>query len=192
MPLTTRPLTAATWKAYAALIEAHHGIWGGCWCMAFHPEGLTKSQTPADRRALKEAKVRDGTAHAALVFDGAACIGWCQYGPTTTLPRIKNRKEYDKAAAIPPDWRITCFFVSQSHRHQGVARLALAGAVDQIAAKGGGTVEGYPDDTSAQKISASFLYNGTLPCFTALGFTPLRQIGKTRWVVGLTVPALVG
>ena len=53
----------------------------------------------------------------------------------------------------------------------------------------GGTVEGYPDDTSSQKISSSFLWGGTLANFEAHGFTRTRQIGKTRWVVAQTLPA---
>ncbi len=40
---------------------------------------------------MKAARVADGTAHAALAFDGPDCVGWCQFGPTDTLPRIKNR-----------------------------------------------------------------------------------------------------
>ena len=55
--LTTAPLTPATWDAYAALIEAHHGVWGGCWCMAFHPEGANGEHSPAERRAMKQAMV---------------------------------------------------------------------------------------------------------------------------------------
>ncbi|MEO8244466.1 MAG: GNAT family N-acetyltransferase [bacterium] len=184
---TTAALSPETWPAYAALIEAHHGVWGGCWCMGFHalPQGGYASA--AASRAAKHASVVAGTTHAALVFDGAACVGWCQYGPAASLPRIKNRKEYERAAAPLPDWRITCFFVGSTHRHKGVARLALAGAVAQIAALGGGKVEGYPDDTSTQKISSSFLFNGTLASFEAQGFSRLRPIGKTRWVVGLEV-----
>jgi GNAT superfamily N-acetyltransferase len=192
MTLTTLALSPATWPPYAALIEAHHGVWGGCWCMAFHPEGLSRQHSPADRRALKEARVRDGTAHAALVFDGPACVGWCQFGPTATLPRIKNRKEYDRAASPLPDWRITCFFVAQSHRRQGVAILALQGALTQIAALGGGVVEGYPDDTANRKTSASFLWGGTLTAFEAQGFTRQRLIGKTGWVVARTVTDAAG
>ena len=41
--------------------------------------------TPAQRRALKEARVRVGRAHAALVFDDGRCVGWCQYGPTADM-----------------------------------------------------------------------------------------------------------
>lgn len=40
----TKPLTARTWDDFAALVEAHNGVWGGCLCMGFHPEGF--SSTP--------------------------------------------------------------------------------------------------------------------------------------------------
>jgi len=26
-----------TWPDFAALVEANNGVWGGCWCMGFHP-----------------------------------------------------------------------------------------------------------------------------------------------------------
>jgi GNAT superfamily N-acetyltransferase len=41
---------------------------------------------------MKERRVQEGRAHAALVFDGANAVGWCQFGPTTELPNIKSRK----------------------------------------------------------------------------------------------------
>ena len=37
----TKPLTAETWNDFAALVEANNGVWGGCWCIGFHPEGIT-------------------------------------------------------------------------------------------------------------------------------------------------------
>ena len=32
-----RPLSPATWDAFAAFAEKHNGVWGGCWCTWFHP-----------------------------------------------------------------------------------------------------------------------------------------------------------
>jgi|GEM_PF-6067240 len=32
-----KPLNEATWPAFAALVEANNGIFGGCWCIGFHP-----------------------------------------------------------------------------------------------------------------------------------------------------------
>ncbi len=40
---TTRPLTADTWGDFANLVEANNGVWGGCWCVGFHPEGVHHS-----------------------------------------------------------------------------------------------------------------------------------------------------
>jgi hypothetical protein len=33
-----QPLTAHTWNAFAGLVERHNGIFGGCWCIYFHPD----------------------------------------------------------------------------------------------------------------------------------------------------------
>src|SRR6266700_2831941 len=88
-----RPLDETTWPDFARLIEAHHGLRGGCWCMAFHAEGVGRT-SPAQNRSEKERRVRKGRAHAALVYDGPACVGWCQFGPTDELPRIKHRRAY--------------------------------------------------------------------------------------------------
>jgi GNAT superfamily N-acetyltransferase len=178
---TVRPLDESTWPAYAALIEANNGVFGGCWCMGFHPEGVGKDTTARLNRERKLTRVQAGTAHAALVFHGEDCLGWCQFGAPEELPRIKSRAAYEKGAATKPDWRIACCYVGKGHRRQGVAAAALAGALTMIAALGGGTVEGYPEDGAT--VPAGFLYNGALSTYEKLGFTRDRQIGKHRWVM---------
>src|SRR5579872_433450 len=134
-----RPLDAGTWPAFAALVERHNGVWGGCWCLGFHEEGAPGIRSPEERRACKQARVREGRAHATLVFDGDACVGWCQFGSPDELPRIKHRRAYEQGAQRLPDWRITCFFVDRDHRRHGVASTALDGALAEIADLGGGT-----------------------------------------------------
>lgn len=182
-----RPLSTETWPDFARLVEQHNGVWGGCWCMGFHPEGVGGTKTAAHNRSEKEARVRDGRAHAALVYEDEACVGWCQYGPTDELPRIKNRKAYLEGLTTLPDWRITCFFVAKSHRGRGVTAAALQGALQQIAARGGGTVESYPEDVEGRSVSASFLHNGTVAMFERQGFARVRRIGKDRWVVAAAI-----
>ncbi|GGL73720.1 hypothetical protein [Wenxinia marina] len=182
-----RPLSPDTWDAYAALIERHKGVWGGCWCIGFHTRAFAGAEA---NRETKRQMVEAGTTHAALVFDGGACIGWAQYGPTASLPEIKNRKAYESSCEGDlPDWRVTCFFTDARHRKAGVSADALAGAVDLIARSGGGTVEGYPEAVEGQKTSAGFLYCGTLGVFERAGFTANRRIGKHRWVARRTVEA---
>jgi GNAT superfamily N-acetyltransferase len=178
---TIKPLDETTWDAFAALVERNNGVFGGCWCIGFHAEGADKEKTAALNRQRKLERVRQGTTHAALVFDGDDCVGWCQFGAPAELPRIKSRAAYEKGATTPPDWRIACNFVGKGHRRKGVAAAGLAGALELIAGLGGGSVEGYPED--AGSVPAGFLFNGALSTYERLGFTRDRKIGKHRWVV---------
>jgi GNAT superfamily N-acetyltransferase len=178
-----RALDEATWPDFARLVERHNGVWGGCWCMAFHAEGVGRDKTAAQNRSEKEARVREGRAHAALVYDGPACVGWCQFGPTGELPRIKRKRAYLEGLGDLPDWRITCFFVDSTHRRRGVGSAALGGALDEIARLGGGTVESYPEDSAGRSVSSSFLHNGTVSLFEGHGFDRTRRLGKHHWVV---------
>src|SRR5215216_6502957 len=111
--------------------------------------------------AYKERLVREGRAHAALVFDGDVAVAWCQYGSPDELPSIYHLKEYNAGLTEAPDYRLTCFFVDRNYRRKGVAAVALRGALDLIAQAGGGVVERYPQDTQGKRTSGSFLYNGT-------------------------------
>src|SRR5262245_14576742 len=169
--LTTKPLTAETWDAYADLAERHNGVWGGCWCTYFHTMHDEKTFIAEKNRELKERLVKEGRAHAALVFDGEVAVGWCEYGTPAELPNINHLKQYEATRDKIPDYRVTCFFVDKRYRRQGVSAAALRGALDLIAQAGGGVVEAYPQDTGGRKITASFLYNGTRSLFEQAGFT---------------------
>ena len=181
--LSVKPLDETTWPDFARLVEKHNGVWGGCWCMGFHPEGVGRGRTAAQNRSDKERRVREGQAHAALVYDGSASVGWCQFGPTDELPRIKNKRAYLEGLTALPDWRITCFFVDRDYRGTGVAAAALEGALGEIARLGGGTVESYPEDAEGRSVSGSFLHNGTVSMFERQGFRRTRRLGKNHWVV---------
>jgi hypothetical protein len=194
---TIRPLGPGTWGAFARLAERHNGVWGGCWCTWFHcigqarlsadPVFAEKAPGPAGNRALKERLVNEGRAHAALVFDGDEAVAWCEYGPPGELPNIYHRKQYEAGLDRLPDYRLTCFFVDRNYRREGMAGVALQGALRLIAQAGGGLAEGYPHDTGGQKISASFLYNGTRSLFEQAGFSYVRPKGKSNCVMRKTV-----
>ena len=184
-----RPLAPDTWDAFAALAERHNGVWGGCWCLYFHPSCAERGQSQEGNRAIKQRLVDEGVAHAALVFDGDRAVAWCEYGTPEQLPNVQHTKQYLAELDILPDYRITCFFVDRDYRRRGIARVALDGALHLIAQAGGGVVESYPQVTDGKKTSASFLYNATGSLFEQAGFTYIRSKGKHHSVVRLTVPA---
>jgi hypothetical protein len=194
---TIRPLDSGTWDDFAALAERHNGCWnavhgscwaggGGCWCMRFQ-WSCAPRRAGEGNRACKEQLVSEGRAHAALVFDGDMAVAWCQYGAPEELPNIYHRKEYEAGLDRLPDYRLTCLFVDKNNRHNGVAGVALRGALDLIARAGGGIVEAYQQDTGGQKVSASLLYSGTRSLFEQAGFSYDRRKGKYHCVMSKTV-----
>ncbi len=185
-----KSLEESTWPYFARLVEKHNGVWGGCWCMAFHEEGVGRNKSVEQNRSEKECRVREGRAHAALVFDDSNAVGWCQFGPTGELPRIKHKRDYKKGLTELPDWRITCFFVDRDYRGKGVASIALEGALNEIARFGGGSVESYPENVEGRSVSKSFLYNGTISIFERHGFQRTRKLGKNHWVVTKYIDSL--
>jgi hypothetical protein len=180
---TTRLLTPDTWDDFAELVEANNGVWGGCWCMGFHPEGFGAGGRDGNREA-KRAHTERGSVHQVLVYADAACVGWCQYGSPAELPNIKNLKKYSSGAAEPPDWRIGCIFTGSKHRGRGVAHAAVAGVLEEIRAAGGGVVEAYPEQTEERPPQrGAYLHTGPEELFAGFGFVRDRQIAKWRWVM---------
>ena len=168
-------------------MEKHDGVWGGCWCVAFHVRSRESDPTTRPHRAYKERLVRANQSHAALVYDGGDVVGWCQFGPPSELPARMGG--YGRLGLDLPDWRITCFFVDRDRRREGVAEAALEGALRCIAAKGGGTVDGYPIDTLGKPYSNSFLWGGTESMFAKAGFHSLGHLGKSKVVMRKAVPS---
>lgn len=187
MTYSIHELDASTWDAFAELVERNNGVYGGCWCIGYHPEC---GQKDIDHRTVKEDRVRTDRAHAALVVDeNGAAQGWCQYGSPEELSNIKHKRAYEKDAPPRPDWRITCIFVDQKHRGDGIARAALEGALVQIAERGGGLVEAISEVTTGRQAQGRFLFSATVELLEQYEFTKVRQVGKHAWIVSRSVAA---
>lgn len=189
---STRLLGEETWGDFSRLVDASNGVWGGCWCMAFHPEGFAAGSAEGNRLAKLD-HVRAGSVRQVLVYDGDQVVGWCQFGPPSEVPNIKNLKAYQKAGAPVPDWRIGCIFTGSRHRGRGVARAAVARALEEIAAAGGGTVEAYPEQTDGrQPQRGAYLHTGPEELYASFGFERDRPIAKWRWVMRADVAPTAG
>lgn len=178
---SVQELGPKTWSDFAQIAEKHNGVWGGCWCVAFHhPTGKTTG-TAAGNRALKERLVMEGQTHNALVFDGDKAVGWCLFGHPAEIPG--RMSSYGRLGLDLPDWRIPCFFVDRDRRRDGVAKAALEGVLRIIASKGGGTVDGYPIDTKGKPYGSSFLWGGSKSMFVEAGFSQIGRLGTSKLVM---------
>ena len=177
-----KELGKETWPDFERMVEKHNGVWGGCWDTWFHMTPSLRKQWSGKHQEYKEKLVRANQSHSALVYDGADVVGWCQFGPLAELPG--RMLGYGKMDVDLPDWRTTCFFVDRDHRREGVAKAALEGALRFIAAKGGGTVDGYPIALpKGKKYSNSFIWGGTESMYVNLGFHPLGSFGTSNRVM---------
>ena len=175
-----------TWPEFVRVAEKHNGVWGGCWCVAFHnPKGFYGPGSAARNRALKEALVMADGTHNVLVYDGDQAVGWCSFGHPAEIPARMGG--YKKLDIDPPDWRIPCFFVDRDRRKEGVAEAALTGALRIIASRGGGTVDGYPISTGGRPYGSGFLWGGTESMFKEAGFRRIGRLGKRKVVMRRTV-----
>ncbi len=122
------------------------------------------------------------------MFAGDEAIAWAEYGPVEELPNIHHRKQWELETTQVPDYRITCLFVDRRFRRQGMAAVAVRGALALIAETGGGLVEAYPHDLPPEKkISSSFLYNATRTMYERLGFAYQRPKGAGNCVMTTTI-----
>ncbi|HUK49731.1 MAG TPA: hypothetical protein VLV18_01750 [Terriglobales bacterium] len=183
--LSVKELGPKTWPDFTKIVEKHNGVWGGCWCMAFHLKREEEKTASGHHRELKKTLVMAGRSHAALVYDGSEVIGWCQFGPPSELPA--RMRGYNKLGLNLSDWRIPCFFVDRDRRKEGVAKAALRGALRVIATRGGGKVDAYPIDTRGKPYGSSFMWGGTKSMFAEAGFRPVGQLGKSKLVMRKTV-----
>ncbi|QGN32619.1 GNAT family N-acetyltransferase [Microlunatus sp. Gsoil 973] len=97
-----------------------------------------------------------------------------------------HRKAYDQDPPRPADWRIICIFTDKRHRRSGVARSALAGAVDLIAQSGGGRIEAVSQAVDGRR-SVPYIFSATVELFEENGFDRIRQVGKHSWLLGRVI-----
>lgn len=185
------PLSPETWQAFADLVQRGKGLFVGCWCTNFHCYPDPPERKQLGNQAFKQRLVDEGRTHAALVFDGDEAIAWAQFGTVEELANIHHRKEWERTVTQVPDYRITCVFVESRHRREGLAEIAVRGALALIAEQGGGRVESYPHDLPPdKKMSSSFLYNATRTMYARLGFTYDRPKGAGNCVMSIDVPGV--
>ena len=186
MTYTIKALDESTWDAFAALVEANNGVFGGCWCIGFHAEGPDRNDGAINRQRKLE-RVKQGTTHAALVFDGDDCLGWCQFGAAGRVAadqepravrerpagsgRLADRVQL-RRQGTPPQGR-------RDRRPRGCARP------DRGARRRDG--RGLP---GRRRLGARRLpLQRRASTYERLGFVRDRKIGKHRWVVTKVVEA---
>ena len=85
---SVRPLEESTWDAFAVLVDANGGVFGGCWCLGFHPP-TTDAAGALDLIAQHGGGVVEGYPEAA----SAVPVGFLFNGALSTFEAMGFKRE---------------------------------------------------------------------------------------------------
>ena len=120
-----------------------------------------------------------------LAFDNSLPVAWCSISPKTELPRLKSSRLFKNIPEVKGAWSITCLYVHQGYRGQGISTKIIAAAADHAFDQGATNIEAYPI-VPRSKMPAVFAWVGFASSFESAGFKKIVQVSDTRAFMRLT------
>jgi GNAT superfamily N-acetyltransferase len=170
-----KPLTPDLIEDYLRFFELRaftdNPRWAGCYCyFPLHDPQKTpwKLRSGADNRRDVRACVAARAAHGYLAYHGSEVIGWCNAGPWSLYPMLRDEHEPDSATLGV----IFCFVVAPEWRRRKVATGLLDAACEGLHALGMTEVQAKPRKTGTD---AADNHLGPLAMYLAAGFEVVRD-----------------
>lgn len=165
MKLTVRPLTPELWPAFEELFDTD-GPCSRCWCMYWRIGSAYRQRPPEENKAAFREVVEQGPPPGLLAFDGDLAVGWGQLTPREALPWLDRSWRLKRVDELPV-WSLSCFYVRQGYRKQGVTAALIAGALEAARRAGAPALEAYPLDADLTPSASHTCYAST---FARAGF----------------------
>lgn len=133
--LAFRPLTAGRWNDLVDLFGPERGACAGCWCMWPRIRDIDfKALSRSQRRSSFRKIVERGPPPGLLAYEGKVAVGWVAISPRRAVHRFNisriSAPADDRSSDLDSTWALTCFYVRNSHRRQGVTRKLAEAAID--------------------------------------------------------------
>lgn len=188
---TTQLLTPELWPAFEDLF-GKQGACYGCWCTAFRLPPKVRRQHDGQRnKDFIKARIECGPPPGILAFDGGRAVGWMQIGPRADVPEWNNAGRTSAPtdpldATDPAVWAISCFFIRQQARGQGLTHRLVAAGIDHARRSGARWVEACPMTLSRDSRSIG-LFVGSTRVFEKAGFERVAERKLGRPLMRLTL-----
>ncbi|HVH62240.1 MAG TPA: GNAT family N-acetyltransferase, partial [Candidatus Dormibacteraeota bacterium] len=130
-PLEIRDLTPERLDDYLQFFDhdafRDYPAWRSCYCMETHrtisDEEWATRTAEENRRDMVEL-IKQGKVTSLLAYEDGKPVGWCNYGPTTTLDGVMRRFKLEA-----PEHRgvgsVACFVIAAPYRGHGIASRLL-------------------------------------------------------------------
>lgn len=169
------PLTPDLWPQFEDLF-GKQGACYGCWCTYFRLPPAARRQSSRERNKDHiKARIEAGPPPGVLAFDAGQAVGWMQIGPRADVPEFNNAGRGSAPldsddASDPRVWAISCFFIRNKARGQGLTHQLVGAGIDFARQSGARLLEACPMDQSKASRSVG-LFVGSTRVFENAGFS---------------------
>jgi len=167
---------AASADRWADVVEVFESgaIANRCWCQWVRKtQQQARRDGPEGNRASLRALIDDDECPGMIAYVDGVPVGWCSVGTKESFGRLRRSKPLTPADTDPSPgatWATLCFYVIPAHRHRGVARALLQGAMTRAQQSGATAYEVYPVGTEGRALANDSAYPGTDQMLEGLGF----------------------
>ena len=181
------PVTPDRWDDLERLFGPQ-GAFMGCWCAYWRLRHKEFGETSAEaHKCVLQERVESDQPPGLLAYRADEPVAWASVEPREDFEAFQYARVY-KPIDDTPVWTVTCFYVDESARGEGMQTHLLAAARDHVAASGGDAVEGYPEDPADVDFESTGTpgYMGLVPAFERAGFREVGRLSNGRYVYRAT------
>ena len=176
-------VTPDRWDDLEALFGPQ-GAFMGCWCAYWRLRHKTFGETDAEEhRCVLRERVESGQPPGLLAYRDGEPVAWVSVEPRESFEAFEYARVY-KPIDDTPVWTVTCFYMDERVRGEGMQAHLLAAVKEHVATSGGVAVEGYPEEPADVDFDATGTpgYMGLVPAFERAGFREVGRLSNGRYV----------
>lgn len=179
--------TPDRWHDFEKLLGPQKGGSGGCWCMLWRLKKKNFETLGKDgrRKAIFNHFTGD-TPPGLIAYDGVIPVGWCSVAPRAEFPRLETSRVL-KPIDDQPVWSVTCFYIANAYRKQGVSVKLLEAACNFVSRYGGSIIEGCPIEPDRTNYPSVYAWIGLASAYKTTGFTEVGRRSPTRPIMRKSV-----
>ena len=181
-----RPVMAENWTDLKTLFGPH-GAFMGCWCAYWRLRHVDfEATSAAEHKAVIRDRVHGDLPPGLLAYRDDEPVAWVSVEPRERFEAFAHARVY-RPVDETPVWTVTCFYVAEDARGEGLMAPLLVAVTAHVRERGGVAVEGYPEYPACVADSGTPGYMGLVPAFEAAGFEQIATLSNDRPVYRATL-----
>jgi hypothetical protein len=177
------PVTPERWDDLEELFGPQ-GAFMGCWCAYWRLRHKEFGETSAEEhKCVIRERVESDRPPGLLAYRDGDPVAWVSVEPRERFEAFEYARVY-KPIDDTPVWTVTCFYLAEETRGEGLTGPLLEAVKVHVAESGGPAVEGYPEDPEDVDFGSTGTpgYMGLVPTFEAAGFHEVGRLSNGRYV----------